>query len=69
MQMADNAYATALPIDKIAHSPYANSTLIFVIEDDPQDGADHVEREPQGRVHRRTLCEARRNRFYTLCDA
>lgn len=42
LQMADNDYATALLIDKIAHSPYANSTLIFVIEDDPQDGADHV---------------------------
>jgi DNA-binding beta-propeller fold protein YncE len=42
LQMADNDYATALLIDKIAHSPYANNTLIFVIEDDPQDGADHV---------------------------
>jgi DNA-binding beta-propeller fold protein YncE len=31
-----------LVVDKIAHSAYANSTLIFVIEDDPQDGADHV---------------------------
>jgi len=42
LQMADNDYATALLIDKIAHSPYAGSTLIFIIEDDPQDGADHV---------------------------
>jgi DNA-binding beta-propeller fold protein YncE len=42
LQMADNDYAVALLVDKIAHSPYANSTLIFVIEDDPQDGADHV---------------------------
>ncbi|HVO64734.1 MAG TPA: bifunctional YncE family protein/alkaline phosphatase family protein [Terriglobales bacterium] len=42
LQMADNDYATALLIDKIAHSPYASNTLIFVIEDDPQDGADHV---------------------------
>jgi hypothetical protein len=32
----------ALLVDKIHHSPYANSTLIFVVEDDPQDGADHV---------------------------
>jgi len=31
-----------LLIDQIAHSPYANSTLVFVVEDDPQDGADHV---------------------------
>ncbi|MBZ5663576.1 MAG: phosphoesterase [Acidobacteriia bacterium] len=42
LQIADDDYAVGLAIDKIAHSPYANSTLIFVIEDDPQDGADHV---------------------------
>lgn len=42
IQIADDDYAVGLTVDKIAHSPYANSTLIFVIEDDPQDGADHV---------------------------
>ncbi len=42
IQIADNDYAVGLVVDKIAHSPYANNTLIFVIEDDPQDGADHV---------------------------
>ncbi len=41
-QIADDDYAVGLTVDKIAHSPYANNTLIFVIEDDPQDGADHV---------------------------
>jgi DNA-binding beta-propeller fold protein YncE len=42
LQIADNDYAVGLVAQRIAHSPYANSTLIFVIEDDPQDGADHV---------------------------
>ncbi|MFI5102238.1 MAG: bifunctional YncE family protein/alkaline phosphatase family protein [Terriglobales bacterium] len=42
LQMADDDYAVGLTVDKIAHSPFANNTLIFVIEDDPQDGADHV---------------------------
>jgi DNA-binding beta-propeller fold protein YncE len=42
LQAADNDYAVGLLIDTIAHSRYANSTLIFVVEDDPQDGADHV---------------------------
>ncbi len=42
IQIADNDYAVGLTVDKIAHSPYAGNTLIFVIEDDPQDGADHV---------------------------
>jgi len=42
-QMADNDYATALLVEKIANSPYAHNTLIFVIEDDAQDGGDHVD--------------------------
>jgi DNA-binding beta-propeller fold protein YncE len=42
LQAADNDYAVGLLIDRIAHSAYANSTLVFVVEDDPQDGADHV---------------------------
>ncbi len=42
LQMADNDYSVALLIDKIAHSPYAGNTLVFVVEDDSQDGADHV---------------------------
>ncbi len=42
LQISDDDYAVGLTADKIAHSPYANNTLIFVIEDDPQDGADHV---------------------------
>ena len=42
LQAADNDYAVGLLIDQIAHSPYAKNTLVFVVEDDPQDGADHV---------------------------
>lgn len=42
-QMADNDYALGLMVQKIADSPYANDALIFVIEDDAQDGPDHVD--------------------------
>ncbi len=42
-QTADNDYAVGKLIEKVAHSPYASSTLIFIIEDDAQDGADHVD--------------------------
>jgi hypothetical protein len=42
-QQADNDYAVGLLVQKIAGSMYANDTLIFVIEDDAQDGADHVD--------------------------
>jgi YVTN family beta-propeller protein len=43
LQQADNDYAVGLLIDRIAHSRYAPNTLIFVIEDDSQDGPDHVD--------------------------
>ena len=32
-----------LLVQAVAHSPYAGNTLIFIIEDDSQDGADHVD--------------------------
>ena len=41
--MADNDYAIGLVIEKVAHSKYAKDTLIFVIEDDAQNGPDHVD--------------------------
>ena len=43
LQEADNDYAVGLLVQKIANSQYASNTLIFVIEDDSQDGADHVD--------------------------
>jgi DNA-binding beta-propeller fold protein YncE len=42
-QMADNDYALGLLVQKVAQSKYANDTVIFVIEDDAQDGPDHVD--------------------------
>jgi len=42
-QQADNDYGTARLIDHVAHSPYKDSTLIFIVEDDSQDGPDHVD--------------------------
>jgi hypothetical protein len=43
LQQADNDYAVGLLIQKIANSPYKSTTLIFVLEDDAQDGPDHVD--------------------------
>lgn len=42
-QVADNDYAVGLLVEKISKSIYADNTLIFVIEDDAQDGGDHVD--------------------------
>ncbi|HEY7851959.1 MAG TPA: hypothetical protein VIB82_03235 [Caulobacteraceae bacterium] len=42
-ELADNDYAVGLLVEKVAHSPLAKDTLIFVVEDDAQDGPDHVD--------------------------
>ena len=42
--VADNDYAVGLLVQKIANSPvYKNNTLIFIVEDDAQDGGDHID--------------------------
>jgi YVTN family beta-propeller protein len=42
-EIADNDYAVGLLVEKVAQSKYAKNTLIFVIEDDAQNGPDHVD--------------------------
>jgi Phosphoesterase family len=43
LQQADNDYAVGALVEALAKSPYADDTLVFVLEDDAQDGADHVD--------------------------
>jgi DNA-binding beta-propeller fold protein YncE len=42
-QVADNDLAVGKLVEAVAHSPYAKETLIFVLEDDSQDGPDHLD--------------------------
>jgi hypothetical protein len=42
-QVADNDLAVGRVIDEISHSRFWNSTAIFVVEDDTQNGVDHVD--------------------------
>ena len=42
-ELADNDYSVGLLVQKVAASPIASDTLIFVVEDDAQDGPDHVD--------------------------
>ncbi len=42
-EVADNDYAVGQFVDAISHSAIWNSTAVFVIEDDAQDGPDHVD--------------------------
>jgi len=41
--VADNDLAVGRVADAVSHSPYWDDTAIFVVEDDAQDGADHVD--------------------------
>ncbi|HVN79854.1 MAG TPA: bifunctional YncE family protein/alkaline phosphatase family protein [Terriglobia bacterium] len=42
-QQADDDLAVGLLVQAVANSPYATNTLIIIIEDDCQDGPDHVD--------------------------
>lgn len=41
--VADNDLALGRLVEAVSHSPYWDDTAIFVLEDDAQDGADHVD--------------------------
>jgi len=43
LQQADNDLAVGQVVQTVANSPYAGNTLIFVLEDDAQDGPDHMD--------------------------
>jgi hypothetical protein len=43
LQVADNDYAVGQLVEAVGASAYASNTLIFVVEDDAQDGPDHVD--------------------------
>ena len=49
--VADNDLAVGRVVDAVSHSAYWDDTAIFVIEDDAQNGADHVD------AHRSTALE------------
>ncbi len=42
-EMGDNDYSIGKLIEQVAKSPYAKSTVIFIVEDDAQNGPDHVD--------------------------
>jgi DNA-binding beta-propeller fold protein YncE len=41
--VADNDLALGRVVDAVSHSPYWNDTAIFVLEDDAQNGGDHID--------------------------
>ena len=49
--MADNDLAVGRVVEALSHSPYWDDTALFILEDDAQDGGDHVD------AHRSTALE------------
>jgi sugar lactone lactonase YvrE len=41
--VADNDLAVGRVVEAVSHSPYWDDTAIFILEDDAQDGVDHVD--------------------------
>jgi YVTN family beta-propeller protein len=41
--VADNDYAIGRIVEEVSNSPYWKDTAIFIVEDDAQDGPDHVD--------------------------
>ena len=41
--VADNDLAVGRAVDAVSHSPYWGDTVFFILEDDAQDGPDHVD--------------------------
>jgi hypothetical protein len=41
--VADNDLAVGRAVEAISHSPFWNDTAFFILEDDAQDGGDHVD--------------------------
>lgn len=41
--VADNDLAVGRVVEALSHSPYWDDTAIFILEDDAQDGGDHVD--------------------------
>ncbi len=43
LELSDHDYAIGQLVETLSHSPFWASTAIVMLEDDPQDGQDHVE--------------------------
>ena len=70
LQIADNDFALGRIVQAVSHSPYWKDTAIFVLEDDAQDGPDHVDahRSPAYVISAFTKRHALVRRFYNTLN-
>jgi DNA-binding beta-propeller fold protein YncE len=70
LEIADNDYALGRMVQAVSHSPYWKDTAIFVLEDDAQDGPDHVDahRSPAYLISAYTKRNAVVHTYYTTVN-
>ena len=68
-QMADNDYALGLLVEKVSKSPFWKDTVIVAIEDDAQNGSDHVDTHRSFALLRGGSRSTRQGGVDRLCNA
>ncbi len=70
LEIADNDYALGRLVEAVSNSPYWKDTAIFVVEDDAQDGPDHVDahRSPAYAISAYTKRNAVVHTFYNTLN-
>jgi DNA-binding beta-propeller fold protein YncE len=70
LEIADNDYALGRLVPAVSNSPYWKDTAIFVVEDDAQDGPDHVDahRSPGYVISAYTKRHAVVHKFYNTIN-
>jgi DNA-binding beta-propeller fold protein YncE len=70
LEIADNDYALGRLVAAVSNSPYWKDTAIFVVEDDAQDGPDHVDahRSPGYVISAYTKRHAVVHKFYNTIN-
>ncbi len=68
--VADNDLAVGKMVDLISHSPYWKDSVIFITEDDAQNGLDHVDghREPAYVISPWVKKEVTNSRYWTVIN-
>ena len=59
--VASNDVAVGMIVERVSHSKYWPNMAIFIIEDDAQDGPDHVERAPNNGLGDQPVRAARKS--------
>ena len=67
--VADNDLALGQVVEALTKSRFWPKMAIFIVEDDAQNGVDHVDGHRTTGIHCQSVCEARIHRFDVLLES